>query len=75
MAVVHLIQMTDAISVETGDTTLMTATASESGDVEAGAKSVFFFFSSLFSQNLKANVCLTVSVSLLINAFRFNKGC
>lgn len=46
-AAVHLIQMIDAISVETGDTMLMTATASASGDVEAGAKcfaAVFVFF-------------------------------
>lgn len=36
---VHSIQMIDAISVETGDTTPTTATASASEGVEAGAKS------------------------------------
>lgn len=35
---VPLIQMIDAISVATGDTTPTTATASASEDVEAGAK-------------------------------------
>lgn len=42
-AAVHLIQVIDAISVETGDTMLMIATVSASGDVEAGAKCLFFF--------------------------------
>lgn len=57
-AVVRLIQMIDAISAEIEDTMLTTATASASEDVEAGAKW------------LNTTHPLTVSISLLINAFQ-----